>query len=249
MTIKHIHLQETDSTNRYLRDYRHADGEDLTFVWCESQTAGKGCGTNTWESEPGKNLTFSVLLHPQRVPAAAQFIISMANALALRETLLAYTPHITIKWPNDIYWHDRKLAGTLIENKLYQGGIRDSIVGTGLNVNQDTFQSDAPNPVSLSQILGHSLDREEVSERLVDRLTHYFSELNDSRRWTAIRAAYHQALYRRGEVCPYLTAQGRLFHATLLRVCDDGTLVLAEERQSGSHELRFGFKEVEFVRG
>lgn len=247
MTIKHIHLQEVDSTNRYLRDYHRAADEDITFVWSENQTAGKGCGTNTWESEGGKNLTFSVLLHPLRVPAAAQFIISMANALALREALLAYTPHIAIKWPNDIYWHDRKLAGTLIENKLYQGGIRDSIVGTGLNVNQEVFRSDAPNPVSLAQILGHTLDREEVRAKLVDRLTHYFSLLDDERQWAAIRQQYHEALYRRDEVHSYRTADGRPFRATLLRAEDDGTLVLAEDSPTGRHNLRFGFKEVEFV--
>lgn len=247
MTIKHIHLEEVDSTNRYLRDYRKTEGEDITFVWSETQTAGRGCGTNTWESEAGKNLTFSVLLHPLRVPAASQFIISMANALALREALLAYTPHIVIKWPNDIYWHDRKLAGTLIENKLYQGGIRDSIVGTGLNVNQEVFLSDAPNPVSLSQILGHTLDRDEVRAKLVDRLTHYFGLLDNDSEWATIRQRYHEALYRRNEEHRYRTADGRLFHATLRHVEDDGTLVLAEDSPSDSHDLRFGFKEVEFV--
>ena len=247
MTIKHIHLQETDSTNRYLRDYRRMEGEDITFVWSESQTAGRGCGTNTWESEAGKNLTFSVLLHPLRVPAASQFIISMANALALREALLSYSSDIVIKWPNDIYWHDRKLAGTLIENKLYQSGIRDSIVGTGLNVNQEVFRSDAPNPVSLAQMLGHAIDRDEVRARLVDRLTHYFRLLDDDSEWAAIRQRYHEALYRRNEEHPYRTADGRLFNANLRHVEDDGTLVLAEGGPSGSHELRFGFKEVEFV--
>ena len=171
----------------------------------------------------------------------------MANALALREALLAYTPHIVIKWPNDIYWHDRKLAGTLIENKLYQGGIRDSIVGTGLNVNQEVFLSDAPNPVSLSQILGHTLDRDEVRAKLVDCLTHYFGLLDNDSEWATIRQRYHEALYWHNEEHRYRTADGRLFHATLRHVEDDGTLVLAEDSPSDSHDLRFGFKEVEFV--
>ncbi len=247
MTIQHIFLDEVDSTNRFLNDYRPSDDEDTTFVWSESQTAGKGCGTNTWESEPGRNLTFSILLHPRRVPISSQFIISMANALALREALLTYSTEITIKWPNDIYWRDRKLAGTLIENKLQHGGIRASIIGTGLNVNQEVFLSDAPNPVSLAQIAGHPLDREEVRTTLVECLTRYFSLLDDESAWPDIRRHYHRALYRLGETHPYRTAGGRLFHARLSHVEDDGTLVLEEEDHSGSHELRFGFKEVEFV--
>ena len=247
MTIKHIHLDEVDSTNRYLHDYHQPHTDDITFVWSEGQTAGRGCGTNTWESAKGMNLTFSVLFHPSRVPAARQFIISMANAVALREVLLTYSPQVTIKWPNDIYWHDRKLAGTLIEQKLHQGGIRECIVGTGLNVNQTVFVSDAPNPVSLAQTVGHPLDREEVRLRLVDRLTHYFLLLDDEAQWPAIRRRYHEALYRRGELHPYRTAEGRRFMAVMQRVDDDGTLVLTEECPEGCHELRFGFKEVEFV--
>ena len=168
MKIRHIRLTEVNSTNSYLKGYPQEPDEELTFVWSDSQTAGRGCGTNTWESEPGKNLTFSLLFHPLAVPPSKQFIISMANALALRDALLAFVPDIVIKWPNDIYWHDCKLAGTLIETTLKQGRIRDCIIGTGLNVNQERFISDAPNPVSLCQITGHPFDREEVAAKVVE---------------------------------------------------------------------------------
>lgn len=243
MNIRHIRLHEVNSTNSYLKQYLQAAGEELTFVWSDSQTAGRGCGTNTWESEAGKNLTFSLLFHPVTVPPAKQFIISMANALALREALLAFVPGIVIKWPNDIYWHDHKLAGTLIETTLKEGRLRDCIIGTGINVNQEQFVSDAPNPVSLCQIAGHPLDREEVARKVVERLVHYLTMLSDPSRWDAIRQSYQAALYRQGESHAYRTAQGRRFHAVLQRVDDDGTLVLRE----GPKELLFGFKEVEFV--
>ena len=242
MKIRHIRLTEVNSTNSYLKGYPQEPDEELTFVWSDSQTAGRGCGTNTWESEPGKNLTFSLLFHPLAVPPSKQFIISMANALALRDTLLAFVSDIVIKWPNDIYWHDCKLAGTLIETTLKQGRIRDCIIGTGLNVNQERFISDAPNPVSLCQISGHPFDREEVAAKVVEQLTRYLALLDAPESWNILRHNYQKALYRRGELCPYHTPDGNLFHAILESVDDDGTLVLNEEGK----ERRFGFKEVVF---
>ena len=144
MNIHHIRLEEVDSTNNYLQGYRPSPGEDVTIVWTEVQTAGRGCDTNSWECEPYANLAFSVLFHPKRIPAASQFIISMANALALRDALSAYVEGITVKWPNDIYWKDYKMAGTLIEPSLQQGHVGRCIIGTGINVNQKQFLSDAP---------------------------------------------------------------------------------------------------------
>jgi BirA family biotin operon repressor/biotin-[acetyl-CoA-carboxylase] ligase len=97
-------------------------------------------------------LLFSVLIHPQNVPAARQFHISMAVSLAICEALEQYIGDVSIKWPNDIYWRNGKIAGILIENTLQGTVIKDSIIGVGLNVNQREFRSDAPNPVSLYQI-------------------------------------------------------------------------------------------------
>ena len=247
MNIHHIRLTEVNSTNSYLKHYHQAADEELTFVWSDSQTAGRGCGTNSWESEPAKNLTFSMLFHPLTVPPAQQFIISMAHALALREAMLNFVSEIVIKWPNDLYWHDRKLAGTLIETTLKQGRIAHCIVGTGINVNQERFVSDAPNPVSLCQITGHPLDREEVATKVTESQVRYLAMLGRHDMWDALRHDYQEALYRRGEAHDYRTADGRLLRATLQRVDDDGTLVLTEESASARHDLRFGFKEVAFV--
>ena len=243
-SIRVIFLPETDSTNSFLRGYRQTDGERITVVWTDFQTAGRGCGTNTWESEVGKNLTLSMLLCPRGVAARDQFIVSMANALALKETLDAYTDGITIKWPNDIYWHDSKLCGTLIETTLRGATIGSFIVGTGINVNQLVFHSDAPNPVSLRQILGHEVDREELLAQLTKTTGHYIDKVEEGR-WDDIRTQYRAALHRRHEVHPYRLPDGTQQDLVLTDVEDDGHLLLSPP--GGGHLLRFGFKEVQFV--
>ena len=156
---KIIHIDETDSTNRWLREQ---GGEEDMVVWADFQTAGRGQGTNKWESEQGKNLLFSILLHPKDIPANKQFAISMQVSLAICEALGERIGDLSIKWPNDIYWRNAKICGILIENRLQGSRIRDSIIGVGLNVNQRQFHSDAPNPVSLWQICEQETDREQL---------------------------------------------------------------------------------------
>ena len=229
MDWKIVHLDETDSTNRWLRE--HAGSED-TAVVAYSQTAGRGCGSNTWESEAGQNLTFSLLVHPTMVPANAQFRISMAISLCIVDVLSDYFGEVSIKWPNDIYWRDRKLCGILIEQQLSGALIRQSIIGIGLNVNQTHFVSDAPNPVSMSQILGHAVSREEVLEKILSRFS---IEAVD-------RDRYRSLLYRREGYHPYRDANGR-FEARLLTVEDDGHLLLCDRE---GRQRRYAFKEVQF---
>ena len=115
MEWKIVHIDETESTNRWMKE-RGGD-EDMVVV-ADYQTAGRGCGTNRWESERGKNLLFSMLIHPEAIAATRQFCISMAVSLAVFETLDQYIGDVSIKWPNDIYWRDGKICGILIENTL-----------------------------------------------------------------------------------------------------------------------------------
>lgn len=229
MDWKIVHLDETDSTNRWLREQ---GGEEDMVVVADSQTAGRGCGTNTWESEAGQNLTFSLLVHPTMVPANAQFLISMAISLCIADVLGDYFGEVSIKWPNDIYWRDRKLCGILIEQQLSGSLIRQSIIGIGLNVNQTVFVSDAPNPVSMSQILGHEVSREEVLEKILSRFS---LEAVD-------RDRYRSLLYRREGYHPYSDANGT-FEARLLTVEDDGHLLLCDRE---GRQRRYAFKEVQF---
>jgi BirA family biotin operon repressor/biotin-[acetyl-CoA-carboxylase] ligase len=237
-----IHLKETDSTNRLLRDHADDGSTDIVVATADYQTAGRGQGTNTWESEAGKNLLFSIKVRPEKVPIRMQFMLSMTEALAVKEALDSYTEGITLKWPNDVYWHDRKISGTLIETTLAHQHISSCIFGTGINVNQTTFVSDAPNPVSLAQILGHEVAVDEVLQRVLTAFEKYY-ELLDEGDYGDISALYHLALYRRKGYHQYRDADGS-FEGAIVEVEDDGHLIL-HDRQGVMRS--YLFKEVEFV--
>lgn len=240
MRLRVIHIGETDSTNSYCRQL--AGGADIA-VWADHQTAGRGCGTNSWESAAGRNVLFSVLCHPTAVRAADQFILSMANAVALRDTLADYVADVTIKWPNDIYWRDRKLCGTLIETTLQGPLVKDCIIGTGINVNQERFVSDAPNPVSLRQILGHEVECQEVLQRVLRHIEKRLEAVADGD-WEAIRAHYRHHLYRLEETHGYRFLDGSEEQCKLTGVTDDGHLLLLSEERGA---CRLAFKEVQFI--
>ena len=166
-----IQLEETDSTNRYLTQKCDTEKVDeYTTVCADYQTAGKGQRGNRWESERGKNLMFSLVLYPVFLEARRQFLLSQIAALAVKEELEEWATDISIKWPNDIYWQEKKICGLLIENELASNGIARCIIGIGLNINQEIFRSDAPNPVSLKQITGCDHDRQQILNGLLRRL-------------------------------------------------------------------------------
>ncbi len=236
MNWKIIHIDETDSTNQWLKDYYSKEpgrkGESVAVV-ADYQTAGRGCGTNRWESERGKNLLFSLMIHPEDLPANKQFQISMAISLAIVDALGQLIGDLSIKWPNDIYWRNGKLAGILIENTLKGNLIKDSIIGVGLNVNQREFHSDAPNPVSLWQITGQETDREQLLKDILNR--------QDFR--VDLKECYMKLLYRRKGFHPYTDKDG-VFMAEIAGVEDDGHLLLIDE---DGKERRYAFKEVTFI--
>ena len=232
MAFKVTHIGETDSTNRWMKEH----GEGDMVVVADYQTAGRGCGTNTWESERGRNLLFSVLLHPVETPVRQQFHISMAVAVALGEMLSQYADGFSIKWPNDIYWRDRKICGMLIENRVAGQTLSESIVGIGLNVNQREFRSNAPNPVSLCQILGHEVDRDEL-------LADFLQRLPPAMRRSTLRHDYESMLYRRMRLTAYADRSG-VFRASLQGIADDGRLLLRDDE---GHDRLYAFKEVQFI--
>ena len=238
MDFKMIHIEETDSTNRWLKAFASPlpAGEDVC-VMADYQTAGKGCGSNSWESERDKNLTFSLLIHPEGMPANAQFRITEVVSVALCETLERIINNkVAIKWPNDIYVGDRKICGILIENRLQGAVIKDSIIGIGLNVNQRVFVSDAPNPVSLYQLTGQEMDREVLLQQFLTA----FERVAAS---PTVSQAYRQRLYRKGIPARYADSSGS-FEATLTDVQHDGRLVL--QLETGQRRT-YAFKEVQFI--
>ena len=231
MEYKIVHIEETDSTNRWLKVH----GEGMMVVVADYQTAGKGCGTNSWESERGKNLTFSMLIHPTTIPACQQFRITEVISVAICEVLEQYIGDVSIKWPNDIYWRNGKLGGILIENALTGNLIKDCIIGVGLNVNQRRFLSDAPNPVSLWQICEHETD----CVQLLDEILAKF----DERLGQDVRRQYRSRLFRRQGYHPFVDQEGA-FMAELIDVEEDGHLLLHDDN---GHQRRYAFKEVSFV--
>ncbi len=242
MKTRIIKLDEIESTNSYLMDYTPEDGEEMTIAVADYQLAGRGQGTNTWESEKGKNLLFSILVHPTMVPVCNQFLLSMAGGLALKMVLSKYTDNITLKWPNDVYWKDRKISGTLIETKLGQGHIKDCVYGVGIDVNQQEFHSDAPNPVSLYQILGHEVDREELLQEIIKAFERCYSLIQDGD-YGDIAALYMDALYRKHGFYKYEDQNGE-FEAAIVEVEDDGHLILRDRKGVISS---YAFKEIKFV--
>lgn len=244
-----IALDETDSTNRYISQLCNELQEsvaELTTVTAEFQTAGKGQRGNTWEAERSKNLLFSFVLYPTFLEARRQFILSQIVSLSIKEELDRWSDEITIKWPNDIYWRDKKICGILIENDLSGHFIGRSISGIGININQNEFHSDAPNPVSLKQITGQEHDRYEILSHILKRVQIYYNGLQteDSGTYTAeITARYARSLFRRRGFHPYEDAGGK-FSARLLRVEQDGRFVLEDEN---GKEREYLFKEVQYI--
>lgn len=239
---KFIRLQEVDSTNAYLRNYTPEEGEEMTVVTAEFQSAGKGQGKNTWESNTGENLLFSVLTHPINVPANRQFILSMAIALAIKDALRIYIGDIEIKWPNDIYWHNHKLGGILIECSLSGAMVKDCVMGIGIDVNQKEFENLEKNPISIFQITNRELDRELLLQSILEELENYLHMIED-RRYDTIQEEYKNSLYRRQGYYPYFDKDGE-FMARFVSIDPSGRLTLKDD----DGMLRtYAFKEVKFV--
>jgi BirA family biotin operon repressor/biotin-[acetyl-CoA-carboxylase] ligase len=237
-----ICLETTDSTNREIRT--RADAGELmneSAVMSGFQTAGRGQSGTNWESEAGRNLTCSLLYYPARLPAAQSFVIAGMAALSIKRILDRHVSAVTVKWPNDIYWMSRKIAGILIENDLDGNRISRSIIGIGLNLNQTLFRGDAPNPVSLSQITGLGYGPEEMLKQLRVEF-HQFVELLESDGQDRIHREYVAAQYRNDGFYPCEDAGGR-FEARLRDIERSGHLLL--ERRDGTLS-RYTFKEVRY---
>ena len=242
MEIELIRLDEVDSTNNYMSSNVSLAPDKAVVVMAGHQTAGRGPGSNTWESEPGKNLLFSLGFRPKNVPARCQFLLSMAGALAVKDALGSYTADITLKWPNDVYWRDKKISGTLIETSVCKAIVSRCIYGIGIDVNQRVFVSDAPNPVSLCNILGREVDIEEVLGKVTDAFSKYHDMLVCGD-YDRIVRLYHAALYRRDGIYGYADRDG-FFSAGIRCVEPDGPLVLVHTEGC---ERRYMFKEVTYI--
>lgn len=241
----YFYLNETTSTNQLLKQWmKEGILHEGTILRTDFQSTGKGQGANLWESERGKNLLFSMVLYPHHIAIEEQFLISQIVALGITDVLnTLLSPEccdvFTVKWPNDIYYEQRKLGGILIENNWQGGAIASSIIGVGININQINFKSHAPNPISLKQITGKRWSLMPLLNSISNQIISvYLNEEAES-----IRARYMQRLFRNNGLHLF-KSDNDYFEASILKIENDGRLILKEKTGTVSG---FYFKEVEFV--
>ena len=239
-----IHRHEkVSSTNTLaaalLKDSNTPEG---TVITASYQETGRGQPGNSWESEPGKNLLMSVILYPVMVRPADQFIISRMISLAVYDLVAARTRAARIKWPNDIYAGNDKIAGILIENSIMGQTLGSSIAGIGLNVNQTEFRSGAPNPVSLKHITGETHDLQTIAGELISLLDRRYGMVIRGE-GAGLEREYHEALYRAGEWHRYSDGDGE-FEGMIERVKPDGMLHVI--RRDGSSR-EYAFRAIDYI--
>ena len=238
-----IHLDTVNSTMQYLaRPELSACEDSFIVVTADYQTAGRCQKGTSWESEAGKNLLLGILLRPTFLHPQEQFYLSEICALALVETLNTYSDGFTIKWPNDIYYGNRKVSGMLLEHTLQGETLSQTIVGIGLNVNQRSFLSDAPNPVSLYQILGEEVCRETVLEAFLQNFQTYYTRF-EQHDFAPIHTSYLHHLYRRNKWAKFRD-EIATFEGRIVDVEPTGRLVI--EMPDGTLR-KFAFKEVAYM--
>lgn len=246
MNVNTLYLEQTDSTNREL--WRMLDaGQELPegfALWAGNQTAGRGLGNTSWYSEPHKNLTFSVVLKPHFLPPNKQFLLNKSIAVAIMTTLseTCNRNDFLIKWPNDIYCTNKKIAGTLIENRIMGNTFELCVAGIGININQHKFYDDIPNPTSLALLTARNFDIKNLLERLLEQILYNYLLIKNKHE-NLINEAYLKHLLGFGKWM-HFTRRKKPLYAMITGVNDYGQLILKNE----NGDLKeFAMKEIEFL--
>ncbi|MCE5346268.1 MAG: biotin--[acetyl-CoA-carboxylase] ligase [Bacteroidales bacterium] len=236
-------IKNLSSTNTYATLLlKNSDVPEGSVVYTNFQTSGKGQKGNRWESEDGKNLLISIILFPSMINPSDQFYISMAISLGICDFLKRYIPVCAIKWPNDIYVGNDKIAGILIENSIMGGLIENSVAGIGLNINQDKFLSDAPNPVSLRMITGKDFDLKTCLKQLISDLDKRYKQLIAGE-LIHIKEDYVTLLFRLNRWYSFRDSNG-IYTGRIISVTDFGRLQIEQENGKTNE---YTFKEVDFI--
>jgi BirA family transcriptional regulator, biotin operon repressor / biotin---[acetyl-CoA-carboxylase] ligase len=241
--VRHT-FRELESTQTFAQEWltRSRPGEGA-LVAAAYQTSGKGLLKNRWESEPGQNLLFSFILYPNFLPLKRSFLLSQALALGLREWVGERLDlPAQVKWPNDVYVGDKKVAGMLIQNALSGHLIQSSIVGIGVNVNQQAFPPELPNPASLYTLSGQRFDLDASLDGICASLENWYLRLKRGD-WAFIEAEYMKFLFGYGEWRAFARADGVRFEGRIVEVAENGYLRI--ETEGGV--LAFEVKEVQFL--
>eukprot|EP01132_Coremiostelium_polycephalum_P000266 gene266-349_t len=212
-----------------------------TVVITDCQTHGRGQRNNTWESEPYQNLTFSLILYPTTLTTPQSFLLNMLTTLGICQTLHHYLPHgLYTKWPNDIYYQNKKLGGVLIENIVSQGTIKASVIGIGLNINQTTFR--APYASSLSLICGQNFNLSNLLTQLRQNIQEQYARLAQGQE-SNLQKDYVKNLYWLHEKRTFQDSQGH-FLGTIQGVDDIGRLVIQQAQGPAKY---YDCKEVTYI--
>jgi BirA family transcriptional regulator, biotin operon repressor / biotin---[acetyl-CoA-carboxylase] ligase len=239
-----LKLSETASTNTFtLELLSNERPEEGLVVVADFQSQGKGLDTNTWESERGKNLTFSLVLYPE-FAADQQFILNKAISLGIYDFLVSELPdqNITIKWPNDIYIGDKKACGILIQNSVIGNKLDYVVAGIGLNVNQKAFTSNAPNPVSMKMLSDIEYNLDKALYTLLQSIFKRYSQVN-SGATKLIENDYQKALYHVMEWHEYML-NGMQINAKITGTNAYGQLLLETKTEN---IIVCDLKEVQFI--
>ena len=239
-------LDVIDSTNRYARDeavslWREAGDKELVAVTARHQTAGRGQRGNVWNSLAGENLLLTLVVRPgQSLQVCRQFLLSQAVAVAIHSAMARYGIDARLKWPNDIYVGNRKLAGILVELDYSASCVEQAIIGIGLNVNQSDFPAMDRIPVSMKMLLGKEFPVDDVMCDVIECFSRYYAGICTGEA-DSIATEYKELLLGIGEERHFVDAQGP-FMATVEGTEPDGHLLL---RRSDGTLSRYAFKEVE----
>lgn len=236
----YIYLDKCVSTNTYILDVlSNKNIAEGTLVLTNHQTNGRGQMGNTWISAPNDSLTFSILLMPKWLKPTQQYYITKLISVTLIQLLNSVKKGFEIKWPNDIYFENKKVAGVLIENSIQNDKLKQSIIGIGLNVNEK--QIDIGNGISLFQILENEVDRVKLLQQFCERLeANYLKFMKDFKVFDRL---YLDSLYRRGEL-HWFESGTEKFEGEIIGVSEIGKLKL----KSGNDLKEFGIKEVRFLK-
>lgn len=233
-------VKSTDSTNTLLKELI-AKGQEPKYIYAGYQTAGRGQTGNSWESEEGKNLLCSILLPPDKNLHFLNIAVGVAIHRVIQSVLCQCNglySVLSIKWPNDIYYKDKKVAGILVENAIVGSEVKYSIAGIGLNVNQTEFISNAPNPISLKQITGMEFVVEQLMNQLLEAI---HTVLNEPEQ--AVWSYYKAHLYRREGFWSFEDKNG-IFEAKIQDVLPSGEIVLCD---TNGQSRKYGFKQVKYI--
>ena len=237
------HYEAAASTNALAADLMNNEKiNEGAVLYTFNQTAGRGQYGNKWQCEPFKNIAVSIILTPTFLNPREQFYLNQSMALGIHDAITAYLPNgLTIKWANDIYIHDKKICGTLIQNALSGNSIQSSIIGIGINVNQKAF-NDLPNATSLCIERNEIFPLFDIVEKLCQCIERRYLQLK-SRQFGKIHDEYLSKLYRFGEDAFYQYLDGSYFSGKIVGVNEAGKLEI--ESKKGLEE--FDIKEVKFV--